>query len=75
MQIVLNKKTYKVFNNKDEFFKYFNILEKDKMILELIFPEEYFTTIDNVTSDINIKDVMKVIIKIKIDENDVETNF
>ena len=45
------------------------------MILELILPEEYFTTIDNVTSDKNIKDVMKVVVKIKIDENDVETNF
>ena len=41
------KKLYSIFKNKDEFFGYFNIIGKDKIILDAIFPEKYLTIIDN----------------------------
>ena len=40
------KKIYSVFSNKDEFFKYFNITGKDKLILDEIIPEEYLTNVE-----------------------------
>jgi hypothetical protein len=55
------KKVYLVFKNKNEFFDYFSISEKDKVILNEIFPEEYLTLIDNSSFDINIKSLINVV--------------
>ncbi len=52
------KKLYSIFKNKDEFFGYFNIIGKDKIILDAIFTEKYLTTIDNTSTDINLKNLI-----------------
>jgi hypothetical protein len=59
------KKVYLVFKNKNEFFDYFSISEKDKVILNEIFPEEYLTLIDNSSFDINIKSLINIVANIK----------
>ena len=63
------KKTYQVFKNKNEFFDYFSISEKDKVILNEIFPEDYLTLIDNSSFDINIKSFINVVANIKTNDN------
>ena len=60
------KKKYSVFKNKDEFFRYFNIIGKDKIIIDKIFPEDYLTIIDNTSEDMSIKrSLLNVISEIK----------
>ena len=70
-----SKKIYQVFKNKNEFFNYFRISEKDKIILNEIFPEEYLTIIDNSSFDINIKSLINVVANIKTNDNDIEEKF
>jgi hypothetical protein len=55
------KKTYSVFKNKDEFFRYFNIIGNDKIILDTIFPKDNLTIIDNTSEDISIKNLLSEI--------------
>jgi len=65
------KKKYSVFKNKDEFFRYFNIIGKDKIIIDKIFPEDYLTIIDNTSEDISIKSLLNVISEIKKNEKNI----
>ena len=69
------QKTYQVFKNKNEFFDYFSISEKDKVILNEIFPEKYLTLIDNSSFDINIKSFINVVANIKTNDNIIEKTF
>ena len=69
------KKIYSVFRNKDEFFEYFKIIGKDKIILEEIIPEEYITVIDNASSDINLKELVNVVRKVKLEEKSEEPDY
>ena len=69
------KKTYQIFKNKNEFFDYFNISEKDKVILNEIFPEEYLTLIDNSSFYINIRRLINVVANIKKNDNIKEKTF
>ena len=68
------KKIISVFENKDEFFEYFDIKGKDKKILDEIFPEKYLTIIDNASSDISLKNLINVIGNIKVEE-DIDEDF
>ena len=54
----LYKKVFNVFENTDDFFKFFNISNIDKNILIELIPENYFTQIDNLSFEINIKELM-----------------
>ena len=54
------KRYIKVFDNYDDFFKYFNINENDSNILIQIIPEQYFIEIDNFTFDKSIKELMNI---------------
>ena len=65
------KKKYSVFKNKDEFFRYFNIIGKDKIIIDKIFPEDYLTIIDNTSEDISIKSLLNVVSEIKKNEKKI----
>ena len=69
--MILWKKKYSVFKNKDEFFRYFNIIGKDKIIIDKIFPEDYLTIIDNTSEDISIKSLLDVVSEIKKNEKKI----
>jgi uncharacterized coiled-coil protein SlyX len=65
------KKIYSVFKNKDEFFNYFKIIGNDKKIIDIIFPEDYLTIINNTSEDISIKNILNVISEVKIEEKNI----
>lgn len=52
------KRNFYVFKNENEFFSFFNIPEDYRNILVQLIPREYFTIIDNVTFEVNIKELM-----------------
>ena len=54
----LYKKVFNVFEKTDDFFRFFNISNIDKKILIELIPEYYFTQIDNLSFEINIKELM-----------------
>ena len=54
----LYKKVFNVFEKTDDFFRFFNISNIDKNILIELIPENYFTQIDNLSFEINIKELM-----------------
>ena len=54
----LFKRNFYVFKNENEFFSFFNIPEDYRNILVQLIPREYFTIIDNVTFEVNIKELM-----------------
>ena len=54
----LYKKVFNVFEKTDDFFMFFNISNIDKKILIELIPENYFTQIDNLSFEINIKELM-----------------
>ena len=53
----LYKKVFNVFEKTDDFFRFFNISNIDKNILIELIPENYFTQIDNLSFEINIKEL------------------
>lgn len=69
------KKIYSVFKNKDEFFNYFKIIGNDKKIIDIIFPEDYLTIINNTSEDISIKNILNVISEVKIEEKISRNTF
>lgn len=52
-------KKYTVFNNHDEFFKYFGMKKSEGDIISNIIPKKYFTIIDNASMDETIFKLIK----------------
>ena len=55
------KRIYNVFSKPDDFFRFFNISYIDRKILIELIPENYFTQIDNISFEINLKELMSKI--------------
>ena len=59
------KRIYNVFSKPNEFFRFFNISDIDRKILIELIPENYFTQIDNISFEINLKELMSKIMNEK----------
>ena len=54
------KRIFNVFKKPEDFFRYFNISHFDRRILIELIPEIYFTQIDNISFEINIKEIFRM---------------
>ena len=57
------KQIFYVFNNPEQFFEYFKISNDDRKILKEIIPHNYFTIIDNLKFEVNVKELINNIAK------------
>lgn len=55
------KRIYNVFPKSEDFFNFFGISDVDRKILRELIPENYFIQIDNVSFDVNLKDLLNKI--------------
>ena len=55
------KRIYNVFSKPNDFFRFFNISDIDRKILIELILENYFTQIDNISFEINLKELMSKI--------------